>query len=422
MFVQFHCPECRKLLKVGTDKVGLRAKCPVCQSVFTVPGTQVVAQPAPIQPVPIPPQVFPEISNNENAPSGPNETPLSENEDKQFADTTGQTHPLETELSPAKRSVLNPGFLTSLQAVFESEIEREPDEFVIPLADIFRTRRKAVEERRRHFLACLKHISDFEEVVEPDDYVQSLATQLLSWRASARAQMNRLVQGLPDHDPLTCPISLFGTLSLRRTETAHTSALAWLLDPSKPHGFGSALLEALLAHCLRSLSHGPVVVSSVEKEYPIAVGDRTGRIDVFAIGESTNNSGGWLLAIEAKVDAREGDGQLELYDSWIAAHRYGRHPIRVFLTQNGDAPEGESDHFPDPWIPLSFLDLVRVFRQVSGSLHGKPGFEYLRYYLTGVLKDIYLWQIPVPAADSCTNPYAYVSFLKTIERANERGN
>src|SRR5262249_23721180 len=159
----------------------------------------------------------------------------------------------------------------------------------------------------------------------------------------------------PDHDPLSCPISLFGTLSLRRTETAHTSALAWLLDPTKPHGFGSALVDALLAHLLKTTACDTVTVHSVAKEHPVAVGDKAGRLDIFATGEGYEqslNHVGWLLAIEAKVDASEGDGQLELYDKWIAGHKYGRQPIRVFLTPHGGPPEGESEILPDSWIPL----------------------------------------------------------------------
>jgi phage FluMu protein Com len=38
MAIEFHCPHCGKLLKTADDKAGVRARCPDCQEVVTVPG------------------------------------------------------------------------------------------------------------------------------------------------------------------------------------------------------------------------------------------------------------------------------------------------------------------------------------------------------------------------------------------------
>jgi uncharacterized membrane protein/phage FluMu protein Com len=41
--IEFHCPHCKKLLKTADDKAGVRAKCPGCGEVVTVPTQQAEA-------------------------------------------------------------------------------------------------------------------------------------------------------------------------------------------------------------------------------------------------------------------------------------------------------------------------------------------------------------------------------------------
>ncbi|MGQ0635483.1 MAG: hypothetical protein ACT4QC_12785 [Planctomycetaceae bacterium] len=44
MAIEFHCPQCGKLLKTADDKAGVRARCPDCQEVVTVPGLTAAAE------------------------------------------------------------------------------------------------------------------------------------------------------------------------------------------------------------------------------------------------------------------------------------------------------------------------------------------------------------------------------------------
>jgi hypothetical protein len=405
MFVKIKCPNasCGKPLKAPADKIGAAMRCPHCKETFVVPDA---AAPIQITPPPTPPA---QGKTNDNSlegmqpaanPNAPAVCQYPQPQNEQVA-------------------VFSAKFLQCLHEVFDSDTEKDPDEYVAPLSNAFLLRRQRVADRRQRFLTNLKRVCDEEEIEDPDEFVEPMAGRLLDWRARTQQLMLTLLSAVPDDDPLKCPISLFGTLGLRRTETAHTSALAWLLDPDQPHGFGAALAGALLAYLLKNTGRS-YSIAMVEKEHRVVIGDDWGRIDVFATGEWTDGAEqrlGWLLAVEAKIDASEGDGQLELYDRWLAMHRNGRQPIRVYLTAHGGSPEFGSQVFPEPWIPLSFLDLVRVFRESSLSLRGKPGFEFLRYYLTGVLKDIYRWEIPMPVPAACMNPYPFVSFLRTIQKS-----
>jgi hypothetical protein len=137
-------------------------------------------------------------------------------------------------------------------------------------------------------------------------------------------------------------------------------------------------------------------------------------LDVLAEGmwQAPGKSGGWVLAIEAKIDAEEGEAQLCKYERWLGAYvaqRKGSDILRVFLTPDGRPPESGDEG----WEPLSFLELVRVFRKVYGELDPRePGLHFLRFYLAGVLQDVCGWPRKVTA--DVADPYAVVSYLKTL--------
>jgi hypothetical protein len=158
-------------------------------------------------------------------------------------------------------------------------------------------------------------------------------------------------------------------------------------------------------------------VDRVESEYPIYCGPvlaDSGRIDILAEGkwEEAKNGASWVLVVEAKIDAEENDEQLSLYDHWLGRYPKATEIVRIFVT-----PEGrESESSSADWRALSFLDLASVFRRVS-DLQGKPGYHFLRYYLTGVLRDV--CELPVPISADCNNPYRAVAYLRSLLGARE---
>jgi hypothetical protein len=178
------------------------------------------------------------------------------------------------------------------------------------------------------------------------------------------------------------------------------------------------LLEALLLHLLNGRQIRLIHVDRVESEYLVDCGPArtgTGRIDVLAEGcwEEKRKEVSWLLVIEAKIDAEESEEQLAQYDDWLE-RRYPQptEVIRVFLTPDGRAPRTSLAE----WLILKFSDLASIFRRVSG-LQDKPGYHYLRYYLTGVLRDI--CGLPVPISSYCQNPYAAIDYLRAVLGADK---
>jgi hypothetical protein len=260
------------------------------------------------------------------------------------------------------------------------------------------------------FVSELKEVYDSLARASESD-LEFLAERFEKWRGFMQERLGSLLRDLPLDDPLKCPISLFRTMEYGRLETAHTRTLAWLLDPKGEHGFADALLRALLRHLAENQQIDGVVVGEIASECAIDNSDhQKGRLDVLARGSCEENGQPvrWLLVIEAKVDAWEGEGQLAKYEHWLRKEANGRRVLRVFLTPGARPAESGFEE----WQPLSYLDLVRIFRKPYGQLSEAPGFHFLRFYLAGVLQDICHFRRDVNA--SVADPYTVVSYLKTV--------
>lgn len=233
------------------------------------------------------------------------------------------------------------------------------------------------------------------------------------WRDWAKTKIEQYRKRLPANDPSLCPISLFRTMDFGRLETAHTRTLAWLLSPHGEHGFGDRLLGALLRHLAPEEPLEKLNVDLVASEVPIdgRTDDEYGRLDVLAKGQwhsAQTNTVRWVLAIEAKIDAHEGFEQLAKYEAWLDREARCDRTFRILLTKDGCPAETANQH----WHQLSFLDLVKIFRQAMSELAGTEGVHFLRYYLAGVLQDVCGW--PRGGIDKPTDPYAVVAYLMSV--------
>jgi hypothetical protein len=264
------------------------------------------------------------------------------------------------------------------------------------------------------FLSDLKQVYDTLPVAS-DENLRFLAERFDKWREATQEFVRSRRAELDEDDPLLCRISLFRTMDSGRWEKAHTQTLAWLLDPKSEHGFGTTLLAALLGRLSGCDCSDRLRVEQMKSEYQIYGSDAKGRLDVLAEGTWNEERGGWVLVIEAKVDALESEGQLDKYDEWLDFHAAGRETYRVFLTPDGDAPEGGCDE----WKALSFRALVQIFRTVYDRLRLAPGFHFLRFYLAGVLQDI--CGFPRNIAEDAADPYAVASYLKKVLESHSEG-
>lgn len=148
--------------------------------------------------------------------------------------------------------------------------------------------------------------------------------------------------------------NIFQIFSLTLDENAHSSFLAYLLNPLERHGQGTVFLDAWLhwlrPRCLRPLSgHGAHVT-------PERYASQWGRIDIVA-----ELRDGTLIAVENKVCAGEQEDQLTRYGNWLHEQPGPSQRLLVFLTPDGR--KGTTARAGQPVIRMSYRDLAQVLEQ-----------------------------------------------------------
>ena len=154
----------------------------------------------------------------------------------------------------------------------------------------------------------------------------------------------------------------FKVLKVERYELRHTTTLAWLLDPEQTHGLGDRFLGLFLQETCGESSNTRSVVppgqqlqgsiavqaelrlSGGQLHSPVADGDtgdadsdiggvrKTGELDILVESES------WAVAIEAKIDSREGEAQLLDYGRYLEGRFKGNKDLRLlYLTVHPEA-------------------------------------------------------------------------------------
>lgn len=109
-------------------------------------------------------------------------------------------------------------------------------------------------------------------------------------------------------------LNVWAVAGLRRNEVRTTAVLGWVLDCHGSHGFGSRVLNALLARLRQHDHQGFLDGLLIGEDYRIdlehcAFGARDNRIDIAIEGENC------VLFIEVKIDAPVGEDQLERYQT-----------------------------------------------------------------------------------------------------------
>lgn len=111
--------------------------------------------------------------------------------------------------------------------------------------------------------------------------------------------------------------NVWAVAGLKRDEVRNTAVLTWFLDPLGTHGLGGAMLEAFLdrvahVHPAWSMPRFDLASCRVRTEFR-PHGSATDRVDI-AVEDARN-----VMFVEVKIDANEGNLQLERYVAAAAA-------------------------------------------------------------------------------------------------------
>jgi len=219
-----------------------------------------------------------------------------------------------------------------------------------------------------HFISCWQSLSnaipDVYREVPPltcgvlQNFIQKFAPALEKLRATGIQANVWAIAGL-SHD-----------------EVRIASVLNWLLDPYGDHGQGSKICEKLLARieiiAQSSLSgasffpkesdlrddEGCVRYRATTEVCPS--GTRENRVDIVLDGEKL------LLYIEVKIDAPQGEGQLQRYHDVAQKCAGGRLWGVVYLTPKGVVPS-DASHLEN-CVAMSWRDIAFVLHQYELSL------------------------------------------------------
>ncbi len=159
-----------------------------------------------------------------------------------------------------------------------------------------------------------------------------------------------------------------GVLGIERGELAHSTMIAWLLDPIGSHGLAAAPLTWMLDRAAVT-PHGEIVDAVVRRE---AWGHQ-------CIADIVVTGGGWRLVIENKVDAGEGRCQCEiLYRAFNDDHTGF-----LFLTPTGRAPVSCcSEACEEAWRTVGYRDVRALLRTLLAEGATDPGsliaWDYVR--------------------------------------------
>lgn len=157
-------------------------------------------------------------------------------------------------------------------------------------------------------------------------------------------------------DATRAPFDPLAVLGWSAKERAHTRLLAWLVDPrgtspDRAHAFGAAPLAALaaLAHeraegaTDRAAPQGFRDVR-VWREQPLGDGlASTARAPDLRCEWCDDDGVPWVILVEDKLDAAEGDEQLRDYLAWMRRQRPGHRRLLVYLTPDGRPPASVRD-------------------------------------------------------------------------------
>jgi hypothetical protein len=172
-------------------------------------------------------------------------------------------------------------------------------------------------------------------------------------------------------------IDVWTVAGLRRDELRHASILAWLLNPLGTHGFGSSVFERWVSKLRFSSESSLTNLADWHGDYRVATevcpsDDGGDRVDIEIDGKD------FYLCVEVKIDAPEGDQQLDRY-SKIARLKAASRPFAViYLTPERPARKSMDDSLIVRTTWCQFADSIRGHSRPNNGLSDRLMTQFLR--------------------------------------------
>ena len=214
------------------------------------------------------------------------------------------------------------------------------------------------------------------EANEPGAQMQVLKT------LEADLDLTRLGEMLTEFDALA-------VLGVSRREEAHSSILAWLLNPRGNHLLGDFFLKNFLletnAATAERVRDADWSNTEVRREWYNVVDEDPGRLDILIL----NQDAPFLCAIENKVFSGEHSGQLTRYRKALEGQYETYTRSHLFLTRHGTVPMRPKERCR--WTPVDYGTILRLVERTIEHWGGR-GTEgimaFLRQYAKTLRRNI----------------------------------
>jgi hypothetical protein len=180
-----------------------------------------------------------------------------------------------------------------------------------------------------------------------------------------------------------CPFEAVGMV---RQEIRHAHFLAYVLDPQRPHSFGSEALRAFMAAVTRAVREQGGSLSPLDVHLmgldAAEVRREWRSIDLLVIVPEAK----LVIAIELKIDAGEHGDQLSRYRRIIAGEwlaEAGWRQLFLFLTKSGEAA---SEAAGGGWVAVSLDEVAKGFAAVVERKAGSPEARVMLDAYVGMLR------------------------------------
>ena len=169
-------------------------------------------------------------------------------------------------------------------------------------------------------------------------------------------------------------INVFEAAGLISQEVKHSAFLAWLIDPSKPHGLGTRVCAELMKRIVEydssaeqavpnreilkdkiSVLHDFCADESMKVETEKVLVNKESRMDIYIESVKTQT----VLVIENKVFTSTHDDQLLKYEEELKVHD-GWNKILIYLTRFGELPININGEYNDKWCILDYRTVLQA--------------------------------------------------------------
>lgn len=164
-------------------------------------------------------------------------------------------------------------------------------------------------------------------------------------------------------DELPAVVTFLRALGLSRDERAHSRVLGLLLD-SRRSSLANCVVSRLLDYCAQELSgiHKTLAFSlaSMARDPTLRSHAKREKWFIDLLLQIRGEGGQVVIGIENKIDAREGEKQVERYQEKLAREYPDAAALLVFLTPDGREPESAAERADVPCVPLAYGELARM--------------------------------------------------------------